>query len=200
MMVSPTLLGLRQRDQPGDVFGRDVDVAHARLGGGAAVAGRDQHFGDLRGDCAHFHASACSRPPEPTIRTFMARRSVPEVAHAGEHHGHAVLVGRGDDFVVALASRRAASMALMPYSAATSMPSRNGKNASEAMTAPATPGLRPSPSARRRASNTRGHLAGADADRHALAARTRWRSISRTCTRARRTTGPRTASAWACAW
>ena len=55
------------------------------------------------GDCAHFHASACSRPPEPTIRIFM-RRSVPEVAHAGEHHGHAVLVGRGDDFIVALAA------------------------------------------------------------------------------------------------
>ena len=27
------------------------------------------------GDCAHFHASACSRPPEPTIRIFMARLS-----------------------------------------------------------------------------------------------------------------------------
>ena len=25
-----------------------------------------------RADCAHFHASACSRPPEPTMRTFIA--------------------------------------------------------------------------------------------------------------------------------
>ena len=41
------LLGLRQRHQAGDVFGGDVDVAHARLGGGAAIAGRHQHFGNL---------------------------------------------------------------------------------------------------------------------------------------------------------
>src|ERR1041384_4018102 len=78
-----------------------------------------------RAACAHFQASACSRPPEPTIRTFMeslaspARRqraarsatvataclnigSVPEMPHAGEHHRHAVLVRGGDDFIVAL--------------------------------------------------------------------------------------------------
>src|SRR5689334_25415904 len=60
---------------------------------------------DTFGDCAHFHASACSRPPEPTINTFMGGAgSVPEVAHAGEDHRHAVLVGGGDDFVVALAA------------------------------------------------------------------------------------------------
>src|SRR5207244_105746 len=57
------------------------------------------------GDFAHFQASACSRPPEPTINTFMSGAgSVPEVAHAGEHHRHAVLVGGRDDFVVALAA------------------------------------------------------------------------------------------------
>ena len=44
----PDLFGLGQRHQAGDVLGGDVDVAHARLGGGAAVAGRDQHFGNLR--------------------------------------------------------------------------------------------------------------------------------------------------------
>ena len=37
--------------------------------------------------------------------TFIA--SVPEVAHAGEHHRHAVLVGGGDHLGVAHASRRA---------------------------------------------------------------------------------------------
>src|ERR1700722_17267895 len=46
-----------------------------------------------RGDCAHFHASACSRPPPPTIRIFMLGALVAEMAHSGEHHGDAVLVG-----------------------------------------------------------------------------------------------------------
>src|SRR5688500_2294111 len=53
------------------------------------------------GLCASFQAMACSRPPEPITRSFM---SVPEVAHAGEHHGHAALVRRGDDLVVAHAA------------------------------------------------------------------------------------------------
>ena len=43
----PDVFGLGERHQPGDVLGRDVDIAHARFGGRAAVAGRDQHFGDL---------------------------------------------------------------------------------------------------------------------------------------------------------
>src|SRR4051794_38937332 len=30
------------------------------------------HSFSMSGDCASFHASACSRPPEPTSRTFMA--------------------------------------------------------------------------------------------------------------------------------
>ena len=41
------LLGLGERHEAGDVLGGDVDVAHARLGGGAGVAGRDEHFGNL---------------------------------------------------------------------------------------------------------------------------------------------------------
>ena len=44
----PDLFGLRERHEAGDVLGGDVDVAHARLGGGAAVAGRHQNFGNLR--------------------------------------------------------------------------------------------------------------------------------------------------------
>src|SRR6187549_4234821 len=57
------------------------------------------------GDCAHFHASACSRPPEPTIRIFIGGLClVAEVAHAREHHGHAVFVGRGNDFIVTFAA------------------------------------------------------------------------------------------------
>src|SRR5579885_2462834 len=75
-----------------------------------------------RADCAAFHASACSRPPPPTIKTFMfagqdkTRRkascamtaqwlfdgfSVAEVADAGEHHRHVMFIRRGDDFIVA---------------------------------------------------------------------------------------------------
>src|SRR5260221_6723952 len=54
-----------------------------------------------RGLCASFQASACSRPPAPMTSSFM---SVPEVAHAGEHHGDAVLVGGGDHLVVAHAA------------------------------------------------------------------------------------------------
>ena len=33
-----------------------------------------------RGDCASFHASACSRPPEPMRRTFMPAEACPPVA------------------------------------------------------------------------------------------------------------------------
>src|SRR5205814_4224375 len=54
-----------------------------------------------RGLCASFQASACSRPPAPTTSSFI---SVTEVAHAGEHHGDAVLVGRGNHLVVAHAA------------------------------------------------------------------------------------------------
>src|SRR5262245_13135619 len=52
--------------------------------------------------CATFHASACSRPPDPMMRTRIARRpSVTEMAHAGQDHRHAVRVGRGDHFRIA---------------------------------------------------------------------------------------------------
>src|SRR5512134_1311940 len=54
---------------------------------------------ETRGECASFQASACSRPPEPMTSSFIG--SVPEVPDAGEHHGDAVLVRGGDDFVVA---------------------------------------------------------------------------------------------------
>src|ERR1700680_155143 len=60
---------------------------------------------ETRGDCAHFHASACSRPPPPMIRIFM-RILVAKVAHSGEHHRDAVLVGRGDDFRIAFRAAR----------------------------------------------------------------------------------------------
>jgi hypothetical protein len=89
--------------------------------------------------------TAASASPGPaTITPLPAARpsalttigSVPEVAHAGEDHGHAVLVGGGDDLLVA---HRAAGLddRAMPASAAWSMPSRNGKKASEAITEPA---------------------------------------------------------------
>ncbi len=62
------------------------------------------------------------------------RASMAEVAHAGEHHRDAVLVGGRDDFRIAL--RTAGLMTdLIPNSASASRPSRNGKKASEAMDA-----------------------------------------------------------------
>src|SRR4029079_15976379 len=54
-----------------------------------------------RGLCASFHASACSRPPDPTTSSFM---SVPEMPCAGEYHCDAAFVGCADDFVVAQAA------------------------------------------------------------------------------------------------
>src|SRR3954468_23446194 len=54
-----------------------------------------------RGLCASFHASACSRPPDPMTSNFI---SMPEVAHAGEQHGHAALVSGGDHLGVAHAA------------------------------------------------------------------------------------------------
>jgi hypothetical protein len=41
------LFGLRQRHEAGDVVSAHIDVTHARFGGGAAVARRDQDFRDL---------------------------------------------------------------------------------------------------------------------------------------------------------
>src|SRR5215831_2109079 len=59
-----------------------------------------------RAAAAHFQASACSRPPPPTIRIFIGQSLVTEVTHAGEHHRHVVLVGCGDHFRIALAASR----------------------------------------------------------------------------------------------
>src|SRR5256884_3776990 len=82
-----------------------------------------------RGEAAHFQASACSRPPAPTMRTFMAPHEIercttaardrssrcsiswdpslmPEVAYAGEHHSHAMLIGGRDELRIALAPAR----------------------------------------------------------------------------------------------
>src|SRR3954471_2299744 len=50
---------------------------------------------------ASFEASACSRPPEPTTRSFI---SMPEVANTGKYHGDAPLVCCSDHFRVAHAS------------------------------------------------------------------------------------------------
>src|SRR5690606_17905158 len=63
-----------------------------------------------RGDCAHFHASACSRPPPPITSTLyglsMSTCSVAKVAHAGEQHRNVRLVGGGDDFGIAQRAAR----------------------------------------------------------------------------------------------
>ena len=132
------LLCAARTQQAVDVLGVDRDVSHFGSRAVPALPGATKTL-HTRGDCAIFHASACSRPPPPMTRTFIdlpARLlSVPEVPHAGEHHRHAVLVGGGDDFLVA---HRAAGLdhGGDAGSAAASMPSRNGKKASEAMTEP----------------------------------------------------------------
>src|SRR6185436_1262903 len=56
-----------------------------------------------RGLCASFHAIACSRPPPPMTRSFI---SVAEVAHAGEDHRRAALVGSRDHLGIAHATTR----------------------------------------------------------------------------------------------
>src|SRR5690606_29787583 len=53
------------------------------------------------GDCAAFHARACSRPPPPMIKTFTRVSLVAEVPDAREHHRDTVLVRGADDFRVA---------------------------------------------------------------------------------------------------
>jgi len=80
-----------------------------------------------------------SHQPAPVVMGPCVRRddkeSVPEMPDTGEHHGDAVVVGGLDHLIVADRaaglnhSRSAASMQA-------SMPSANGKNASEATTEP----------------------------------------------------------------
>ena len=62
-------LALRERDQIRDRG--QGDVAELALARRAGVAGRDEDFRN-RLDCAIFHASACSRPPPPMTRIFIA--------------------------------------------------------------------------------------------------------------------------------
>ena len=66
------LLALRELQQSADVVGRDRDVAHFRLNFGAGVAGGNQYFAHTRRVRTGRQASACSRPPPPTINTFIA--------------------------------------------------------------------------------------------------------------------------------
>ncbi len=103
-----------------------------------------------RAACAHFHARACSRPPEPTIKTFRVAKHDVAACGAFEREGEC-LKCRMPVNTIAMPCSSAAAMtsssrfeppgwitALMPNSAATSNPSRKGKNASDAITAPAT--------------------------------------------------------------
>ena len=55
-----------------------VAVARARAIPG--LPGRGVQLGQRRGACASFHASACSRPPDPTRSTFTAAESTPRVS------------------------------------------------------------------------------------------------------------------------
>ena len=158
--------GPGERDEPGDV-GRPATGALRHFGSSAvpALPGATR-TSDTRGDCASFQASACSRPPPPMTRSFTA--SVPEVAHAGEDHRDAALVGGGDDLVVAH-EPPGWMTARMPSSAAASRPSRNGKKASEAIDAARDFELRVGRLHRGDAGrDDAARLPGADADRAAV--------------------------------
>src|SRR5688572_8019397 len=102
MMVSPTCSALARATRPAM---SSAATSTLRTRGSVAVPPFPgaTSTSETRGDCTHFQARACSRPPLPTIRIFMTW-SVPEMAHAGERHGHAMFVGRRDDFLIALAA------------------------------------------------------------------------------------------------
>src|SRR5688572_7132993 len=116
MMVRPTFSALASAMRPAVSSAPTLTL---RTRGSVAVPPLPgaTRTSETLGDWAHFHANACSRPPEPTIRIFTMlvstiraarhrRSSMPEVAHAGEDHAHAVFVGGGDDFFVAFAAAR----------------------------------------------------------------------------------------------
>ncbi len=159
MMVRSTVFVLCEAHEALNVFRRHFDVAHLRLGGRAGIARRDEHFGDARRLRAfprervfatagtndqNFHGKPCltglaaagAHAATEACRRA-AGRSMSEMPHAGEHHRHAVLVGRGDDFIVAL---RAAWLdhGLDAELRGHVQPVAEGKNASDAITAPAT--------------------------------------------------------------
>src|SRR5262249_41528889 len=129
-----------ERNQAGDVFGRDVDIAHARLGGGAAVAGRHEHFGNLGGLRA--------LPRQRVLATAAAYDQ--DLHEAGvcacqcrkcRMPVNAMVIPCSSAAAMTSSSRLlppGCTMALMPYPAAASMPSRKGKNASDAMALPST--------------------------------------------------------------
>ena len=79
-------------------FAKAISVAMSSIGtltrsGSRAVPalpGATKTF-PTRGDCATFQASACSRPPAPTIRTFIARSPSSE-HHAAEHEDRAAVI------------------------------------------------------------------------------------------------------------
>ena len=64
---------------------------------------------------------------------------MPEMPHAGEHHGDAVIVGGLDDFIVTYRTARLDHGGGAGLDAA-NMPSANGKNASDATTEPLVSG------------------------------------------------------------
>ena len=127
-----------------------------------------------------------------TATSRCARDSVPEVAHAGEHHRDA------EPSAAAMTSASftlppGCATAVTPALAAASTPSGNGKNASRREHAPARALARLL--ARDLHRDDARHLPRADADRRAPRARARSRSTSRACRRARRTRGSRSSSA-----
>src|SRR5215510_3518606 len=122
-----------------------------------------------RGLCASFHASACSRPPPPMTRSFIRARSMPEMTHAGEHHGEPLLVGGGDHLVVphaaaGLDDRFRARLGHRVHAVAEREESIRGDDRS-AEREPRVLGL----DCRDARAVDAAHLAGADAERHAAA-------------------------------
>src|SRR5690606_31769408 len=123
-----------QRQQRLDVGGLDVDVAAARFCRGAGVAGSDQHFGHSRRlrqlprqcvfaaagtDDEDFHGQ-CLKCLTPVNTIAMSCSSAAAITSASRIEPPGWITAR------------------MPASPAASRPSRNGKNASEAITEPGT--------------------------------------------------------------
>ena len=176
-IVRPTPSRRASSTSAGMFVGGDGDVAHFGSAAVPALPGATSTSLDAR-RCGAFPGERVFASAAADDQDLHAVVSVAEVAHAGEHHRHAVLVGGGDHLGVAHASRPAGSPRLMPCSArhveAVAEREERVRGHHRALR-PRAARRRPSCAAMR-VEYDAAHLAGADADRAALRAHTRWRS------------------------
>ena len=136
-----------------------------------ALPGAHEHLADQRRlrELPGERVLAPAAADDQDFHCFASVRSVTEVPHAGEDHRHAVLVG-GATTSSSRIEPPGCTTARTPCSAAASMPSRNGKNASDASAAPRDVELRFLGLERRDArAHDAARLAGADPERRAVA-------------------------------